>query len=97
MEYRSLVWFNPDLKKGDHHYVGYLCIHSTTQPLHQGGGNAEKTKPEESFTKVDHKVVGSIPREDIAFSIFNLKIMFELWTSAICVIVIVIVAVLRGW
>ena len=75
-----MVWFNPDLKKGDHHYVGYLCIQSSTRVVEM----PKTTKPEESLAKVERKVMSSIPREDMAFSIFNLTIMFELWTSAIC-------------
>ena len=55
MEPRLLVWFNPDYN------LGYLCIHSTTQPLHQGAGDARKMKPEEFLAKVELKVMGSIP------------------------------------
>ena len=47
MEHRLLVWFKPVHLKGDRYYVGYQCIHYTTQPLHQGTGKAGKMRPEE--------------------------------------------------
>ena len=53
-----------------------------TQPQHQGAGNAAKIKPEELLAEVERKVAGSIPRGDVAFSVFDLTIMFLLNTFA---------------
>ena len=44
VKHRLLVWFNPDHWKGDRHYVGYLCKHSTSQPLYQGTGKCQKNE-----------------------------------------------------
>ena len=43
--------------------------YSTTQSLHQGTGNAEKTKPER-LIKMERKVAGSIP-ERTSFGSFS--------------------------
>ena len=60
MKHMLLVWFNPDHLKGDRHYTGYLCIHSTTKPLHQGAVTAGETRPEELLAIVECKVAGLI-------------------------------------
>ena len=69
------------LEVRDRHYAGYLCIHSTTQPQHQGAGYAGKTKPEELL--VERKVTGLIPREDVAFSVFNLAIIYAYYVPVV--------------
>ena len=63
---------------------GYLRMHSTTQPLHHGTGNARKMKPDE-LLEVELKVVTLIiPMRAIRFSrlqsrnnmiVYNLRIM----------------------
>ena len=45
---------------------------------------------------VERKVAGSIPREDVAFSVFNLAIMLRLF-CACCAIIIVKSGILLDW
>ena len=61
MEHRLLVWFNPDHFKGNLYYAWYLCIHSTTQPLHQGTGKAGKMSPEDSLAVAGCGVQVQVP------------------------------------
>ena len=75
---------------------------STSQLLHQGAGNAGKNEARSVARLVEHKVAGSIPREDVfAFSVFNLAIMLYSVhvpiLSLLCAIIVVIVAVLHHW
>ena len=76
---QGVVWSDPDTRKAT---ARYLCIRPTTQPLHQGAGNAGTTRPEESIAKWSYKSTcgsegrGFEPREDgSAFHVFNPAVM----------------------
>ena len=75
-EAQGLVWVTPGLKKAT---ARSLCIHPNTQLLHQGAGEAGKTKARSIACKCNHKsswgnlernVVGSNPERNFleAFS-----------------------------
>ena len=76
----GLDW--PDHKKSDHHYTG--CMHSTTQPPHQGAGNARKTEPEESLNKKwSSKLWVWFPRGRLVFQVLNPMIMIVIVNNII--------------
>ena len=62
-EAQGSAWFTPGPKKAT---ARSLCICPTTQPLHQGAGDAGKPKPEASLATeiVERKVAGSNPDRD---------------------------------
>ena len=83
-----MVWSDPDSGKATSRY---LCIHLTTQPLHQGAENGRKTSPDESFAKWSTKSLacgmqgsGFDSREDgFHFDVFNLAIMIVQFNTPI--------------
>ena len=93
LKQRVLVWVTPN-----HEMVTALrsLCHSTTQQLHQDAGYAGKTKPEVLLAKkVERKVAGSIPREDVAFSAFNLVIMIVMVQCAYSVLFVYLVIIVK--
>ena len=45
---QGVVWSNPDTRRAK---ARYLCMHPTSQLIHQGAGKAEIMRPEELLAK----------------------------------------------